>query len=93
MPALTYNADVERYRFLLRWRHTVLPMVVRDPVYWLLMCIHCFFVVLRRDMPWSDTSSTGSASVFDGCPFSGGGMHHWRRPWEGEILPATLATP
>lgn len=46
-----------------------------------------------RDMPWSDTSSTGSASVFDGCPFSGGGMHHWRRPWEGEILPATLATP
>ena len=74
MPALTYNADVERYRFLLRWRHTVLPMVVRDPVYWLLMCIHCFFVVASQfvkangeelpSLDWKASATPGSLLTF-----------------------------
>ena len=74
MPALTYNADVERYRFLLRWRHTVLPMVVRDPVYWLLMCIHCFFVVASQfvkangeelpSLDWKASATLGSLLTF-----------------------------
>ena len=46
--ALQYNADVERYRFLSRWKHTVLPMVVKDPIFWLLMGWHGFIVLAQQ---------------------------------------------
>jgi hypothetical protein len=45
MPLL-YNADVERFIFWLRWKHTVLPMVVRDPIFWGLMALH--YTVLTK---------------------------------------------
>jgi hypothetical protein len=50
MPALNYNANDERIRFLFRWRHTVLPMVVRDPVFWLLQGLHCFMLSTERKL-------------------------------------------
>ena len=47
MPTLQYNADVERYRFLFRWQHTVLPMVAKDPIFWLLMATHCLVMLAQ----------------------------------------------
>jgi len=44
MPALMYNADVEKFRFVFRWRHTVLPMVARDPIFWTMMVMHTWIL-------------------------------------------------
>jgi hypothetical protein len=50
MPALTYNAEVERFRFLFRWRHTVLPMVLSDPIFWMLMAFHMYVLDKQQQM-------------------------------------------
>ena len=48
MPTLQYNADVERYRFLMRWKHTVLPMITRDPIFWMMMTTHIVIVLAQQ---------------------------------------------
>lgn len=50
MPSLVYNADVERYWFFLRWKHTVLPMVVRDPIFWLMLGFHLAILKIQGQM-------------------------------------------
>jgi len=50
MPSLVYNADVERSWFFLRWRHTVMPMVVRDPIFWLAISFHTAILFLQKDL-------------------------------------------
>lgn len=47
MP-LNYNADVEKWTFFLRWKHTVLPMVAKDPVFWLLMGVHMYILQKQK---------------------------------------------
>ena len=49
MP-LVYSADDERFRFLLRWRHTVLPMVAKDPIFWLLQAWHLYWLRCERHL-------------------------------------------
>lgn len=50
MPALQYNADVERYWFFLRWKHTVFPMVMRDPVFWTMLLFHSFIIYKQQEL-------------------------------------------
>ena len=44
MPALMYSPDAERFGFVFRWRHTVLPMVIKDPVFWFLQAWHVYWL-------------------------------------------------
>lgn len=50
MPALLYNADIERQRFIGRWRHTVLPMVTKDPIFYAMLSLHIFLMVVQREL-------------------------------------------
>ena len=46
--AFTYNADAERFRFILRFRHTIFPMVFSEPMFWILMVWHFFILHTQR---------------------------------------------
>ena len=48
MPALLYNPDHEQVSFILRWNHTLLPMVVYDPMFWLLVVWYIVLVVRQN---------------------------------------------
>ena len=69
MP-LNYNADVEKWVFFKRWRHTVLPMVAKDPVFWMLICLHMAILKIQGglieqgsslpDLDWKASSMLAS---------------------------------
>ena len=72
--ALLYNADVERLWFFLRWRHTVFPLVVRDPVFWAMLIFH-FLIIQKQhslleqgdslpDLDWKASSLLWSLLTF-----------------------------
>lgn len=44
MPALIYEPEAERIRFIIRWRYTVFPMVFSEPMFYLLLAIHAFML-------------------------------------------------
>ena len=48
MPSLMYNPDQESVRFLFRWNHTLLPMVVSDPLFWFLITGHVALLLRQR---------------------------------------------
>ena len=50
MPALVYDAQNERVRFLFRWRRTLLPLVLSDPMFWVLMTVHVTFLYLENSL-------------------------------------------
>ena len=50
MPALLYNPDKEYVRFITRWRHTLLPMVVEDPLFWFLITSHVVLLIWQRSL-------------------------------------------
>ena len=50
MPPLLYNADVEKWVFFLRFKHTVLPMVTSDPVFWGLIALHVYILRKQREL-------------------------------------------
>ena len=48
MPSLMYNPDKEYVRFLFRWQHTLLPMVISDPLFWCLNTGHVALLLWQR---------------------------------------------
>jgi len=48
MPVLLYSPATERYRWITRWQHTVLPMVVQDPIFWMLQLWHLYWLLTEH---------------------------------------------
>lgn len=47
---LVYQPDREMVRFIFRWKHTLLPMVTSDPLFWFLILTHVALLFKQRQM-------------------------------------------
>jgi len=45
-----YNPDKEYVRFIFRWHHTLLPLVVSDPIFWVLEIMHVGLLFTQRSL-------------------------------------------
>lgn len=75
MPVFIYNAAVERYTFIFRWRHTVLPMIAKDPIFWLMVVLHPCLIYYQAlletttgtplpSLDWKASSTIGALLTF-----------------------------